>query len=822
MNDRFYRVRTVVLKTVVLAAVFVVSAWTFSRMINKEVPETERNMAESTFPLVYMRSDGIDFNCLHGFCREMDVREIRDALTPLSDDHSIGIRIDPFGKEVDDVSYEVLTTDGTSSLENTKVVKLSSEGGSLVAQLELLGKMYMNREYMLKIAVDTGGKTVYYYTRIVLADGLHTKDYLTFVSGFYDKCINKSDLNTIAAAVEPDDTTDEEQTLAYMDIHDSVDQLTWGKLHPQIYYKPTPRLTEINQNTATLTTDYRIASVSKTGRTQLYNVHEYYRVRFTDSRVFLLNFERTAGQIFDPEDDVLTENGILLGVTGRDIDYTSDSTGRMVAFVQEDALWTYGTRTGILSKVFSFPQDENMDERDFYKRHSIRVLRVSEKGDVWFAVGGYMNRGAHEGDTGVALYHYDGLSAALTELTFLETDLNIERIEKDMNSCLYLTEDGSAVFLMLDGIFFKVNLKSGEMGAVGNGIRAECYAGSDSGRYFAYLKEGEPYQSRTICVRDFETDTEREVTCGDDEYARPLVFMGDDLVYGVAKTSQVDAVHSASSVFPMKTICIQDSDGNTVKTYEASGTYVTSVSLTDSLLSLSRVTLSPDGVWTEAPADEIVSTAGDSSVEIGPATTDGGDRQTLVLLRVGSDLSGKSSQIVSSVMNEAMTSRTVELPQNPEQQDFCMVYAKGRLWDIRTYVNDAVAEADEMLGVAVSRDQKYIWVRGDSDVTADIPDKDLPAVVRSGISSLSDLESGVNGKTIDLTGCTLEEVLYFVSHGSAVMAKTDEGMVAIVGYDEYNTHILKPGAAEWEYYGMNDSTELFQKNGNVFYSYLES
>jgi hypothetical protein len=56
---------------------------------------------------------------------------------------------------------------------------------------------------------------------VLLADGLHTADYLNFAAGFWDKCINRTDLDTIGAAVEPDSTTDIEKTLAYMDIHDS-------------------------------------------------------------------------------------------------------------------------------------------------------------------------------------------------------------------------------------------------------------------------------------------------------------------------------------------------------------------------------------------------------------------------------------------------------------------------------------------------------------------------------------------------------------------------------------------------------------------------
>ena len=33
---------------------------------------------------------------------------------------------------------------------------------------------------------------------------------------------------------------------------------------------------------------------------------------------------------------------------------------------------------------------------------------------------------------------------------------------------------------------------------------------------------------------------------------------------------------------------------------------------------------------------------------------------------------------------------------------------------------------------------------------------------------------------------------------------------------------MNPGDAEWTYFGMQDSTDLFAAAGNIFYSYLDS
>ena len=82
---------------------------------------------------------------------------------------------------------------------------------------------------------------------------------------------------------------------------------------------------------------------------------------------------------------------------------------------------------------------------------------------------------------------------------------------------------------------------------------------------------------------------------------------------------------------------------------------------------------------------------------------------------------------------------------------------------------------------------------------------------------------GDEGTIVDLSGCTLDSVLYEVSAQRPVIAKTGaDTSVVIVGYDEYNTWLYDPVKKETYPYGMNDSTDLFQKAGNVFITYIET
>lgn len=75
---------------------------------------------------------------------------------------------------------------------------------------------------------------------------------------------------------------------------------------------------------------------------------------------------------------------------------------------------------------------------------------------------------------------------------------------------------------------------------------------------------------------------------------------------------------------------------------------------------------------------------------------------------------------------------------------------------------------------------------------------------------------------LDLTGCSLEEVLYYVSLGNPVFAmKSDMDAVLVVGYDSLNVTLFNPLDSTVEKMGMEDAGEMFENAGNVFLGYLK-
>ena len=117
--------------------------------------------------------------------------------------------------------------------------------------------------------------------------------------------------------------------------------------------------------------------------------------------------------------------------------------------------------------------------------------------------------------------------------------------------------------------------------------------------------------------------------------------------------------------------------------------------------------------------------------------------------------------------------------------------------------------------------KEFVWERGNRGTSYEMDVEDVPEAFRRGTMDVQTLEEAMGTEVLDLTGCTLDMVLYFVGQGRAVLANTPEGTVTITGYDEYNTILFDPGSDETYYYGLNDSTALFEEGGNQFLSYVE-
>jgi hypothetical protein len=82
-----------------------------------------------------------------------------------------------------------------------------------------------------------------------------------------------------------------------------------------------------------------------------------------------------------------------------------------------------------------------------------------------------------------------------------------------------------------------------------------------------------------------------------------------------------------------------------------------------------------------------------------------------------------------------------------------------------------------------------------------------------------------NVQVLDLTGCLLDAVLFYVNQDIPVLATLDNGeAVLIIGFNEFNVLIMEPDdkGVKLTRMGLNDSAEYFMENGNRFIAYIRN
>ena len=133
----------------------------------------------------------------------------------------------------------------------------------------------------------------------------------------------------------------------------------------------------------------------------------------------------------------------------------------------------------------------------------------------------------------------------------------------------------------------------------------------------------------------------------------------------------------------------------------------------------------------------------------------------------------------------------------------CITSTPGEAWRVSGHLRvRRSAGQDEQVGVVVNDAKEFVWERGNKEDTAQIPVENIPVAFQSGSMDTAALTSALGKTAIDLTGCTLDEILYFVSNKRPVLAAADGGCVIITGYDDYgNLILLKPGETETYFYG---------------------
>ena len=590
------------IKAVVLTVIFFVAVGVFSMMTNHVNEDLTTEMKNATLPVITLESSEQEVNELYGYRTKMNAASMRDTITPIGKDRKLPVTIQTYETSVDAISYEIRSLDGERLIANADVNSYDEKKGTIKAELEIQNLLQEGEEYLLLINLESGNDVIYYYTRIVEMPNAHVDESLKFVKEFHNTTFNSETSGTLSTYMEK--TTGDNTTLQFVSLNSSLKQLAWADFNGEQLTTPVPSIKEITDTYNVIVLDYVVTSIGEGGESEYYNVEEYYRVRYTSSRMYLLNFERRMNQIFRGENASFFDNYIELGIRSGNVEYQANETGTTVAFVQEGELWSYNETENTLAKVFSFRGYEGIDNRENYGEHDIKIVSIDEAGSLDYIVYGYMNRGNHEGEVGAAVYYYRAERNVATEEIFVPADISYEMLKKQLDRLSYVNKQRE-MYLYLNENLCKVDIETGTTTVVRESIPEDCFVVSESQESIAWMDADNASSAMNITVMNLESGETQRFAADDGQKIRALGFINEDFVYGMANDSDILKDISGNEVFAMHTVRIVSIDGNVKKEYHQDGYYVTGVSISDGLQELDRVVRQENG-YADAPEDHIM------------------------------------------------------------------------------------------------------------------------------------------------------------------------------------------------------------------------
>ena len=841
------RMKKTIIRIAVCVVVFLASALIIGSIMNQGHNNMTMEMAPATLPMITMESGGVACNELHGNTVEMDVAYQKDCITLLGEGRQANFTVDTFGREITGILTEVRSIDGSRLIENSEVTGWKANGKSFSVSLTLKDLIDTNTQYSLTLILELEGEQkVYYYTTILWNDDVHISEILEFATDFHGKLYDKEVAKELTKYLEPNSKLTDNGTFHKVNIHSSFQQITWGSLEPVQEDAASIRLTQISGNVASLLMDF-VVSTGEGKNKIYYNVEEYYRVRYTSERMYLLDYERTMTQIPDTT-RMYANDKILLGITDENVDMMESADGNTVVFSDMGQLLSYNAATNGLTVIFSFYDKDNADRRTLYDNHGIKILDVDEGGNVKFAVYGYMNRGRHEGETGIQIISYDNSLNTIEEEVYIPYSKSYAVLKDEMEQLLYRNRQQHVYFFLENGVY-DVDLENRSAEQLVSIRQDDSLQVSENHEIIVWQEGDDINHSNQLNVRNLNTGEQTVIRAEDGEAIRPLGFMGEDIIYGVARESDIRTENSGQIFYPMYKVCISNSSGDNLKEYGQDGIYIVDCAIEGNQITLSRIQRSENGSYQEILDDQIMNNVEEEPGQNKVVTADIDIYERYVQIQTKTTIDTKTIKVLNPKEVVFEGGRELTLDAVSEVSRYYVYNAYG-VQGIYSAPGKAVKEAYDSSGVVTNDRGITVWLKGNrvsrNQIMAikeeSVTDQKnsltvcLDNILRhagitrnteydlaQGKTAIQILEENMTGvQVLDLSGCSLDAVLYYVNQDIPVLAILEDGeAVLVTGFNEFNVVIMEPSTGKLYKKGMNDATTWFAENGNHFISYMK-
>ena len=822
-------------KIAVLSAVFLIAAvvyfmWPMGKTEESGEQITYTAMEEATLPIVYPKMGEVMLAPMLGNREEKAVTAERNSLLVLPEDRRLEMVVAE-AKEVASLGYEIRSLDAEHLIERAELKDWNRENGTILVTLPIQNLIAEETEYQLGIHVGLkDGSSAWYYSRIIDTDRTHAMDMMALAAEFSQKTFHYESAHDLTMYMETSPSADN-SSFGLVTLKNNFNQMTWGMMGIERSSEPRMTLKELDGDVANIELKYEVSRTDDVTGIETFMVTENFTMKWTNQRIYMMDYERRMNEVFTGDRESFSGKRIVLGISdGEDLYAVKSADERYVAFVNNRELWSYDTKNGTIALVFSFADtDEGRtpDVRAFEDRHGIEILRVGDNGDIDFLVYGYMNRGTHEGWTGVSYHCYRAGDNILEEQFFLPASETFEALADDIRQLAHVGENGNLYLYMKDSIY-GIDMTSHEYVVVASGLSRERFAVSADSSRIAWQDNTGLYDSKVLHIMDLNTGNKTQIGDGKGDSYRILGFVGNDCVYGIGNSEDYMMAGGRVTGLYLKSLEIVDEAMETAMHYEKKGYYIRDVIVDESRIHITRVRDRVNGFFEEGSEDTLVcnvETTAKRTDEIGWYASNVKGRMYFVQLAKEISANQKIKRMSPKKLvigNDRMLSFDNGGLVNTEMLEF-YAYGRGRCLGIFTDFAEAVQVAYDNMGFVSVGVNAPIWSRINKpnayfmrDITNAVKQFEQKRGLFTGVS-----KNAEDGLALDASGTALNQILYFVGQNHLVLVNTGNGRYQyLTGYDQSHVRIWDPMSEQSETIALETAKERFEKAGNDFICFI--
>ena len=844
--------RVLIVHIFVGVLIFIGALLFFNHTLSSEKGNPVAELQNSTYPVLEIGNDVTDYNVMSAYRGDIDLSLVRNQVTLVDHSRTLELKLHNYDYDITAIQYVLFEKNPDEPLETGTVNQLTDQEDENVrtGTITFRNDLEQGKNYYLQMAVRLDNSTrAYFYTKVQNGAGYNLNEYFTYALQFHNNLFDKTKMEENASYLEPTPGT-VDNSLEYVTINSSTDAVFFGSMDVRQESEPRIKVREINDTYAVLEMDTVLSSEVSDGVVQFYDLSETYRLRYTPERMYLLDYQRTMDAYYNEGVIDTSTSSLGLGIQNEDnVEYRSSAEGHKLVFSTQGQLWYYDYDNSDVAKVYSFSSENLADIRNDQDEHGIRILDFDDNGNIVYLVYGYISRGRHEGDNGIQILRYDAAESCNEELAFLVSSVPYADMKDDLAVLSYLNAD-SVFYCVLDGDLHKVDLEEKTDEILVSGMINESLTASRDQSIIALEKEQDVWKNREIRMIDLETGASQTFTCGENERIRAVGFLSEDFIYGIASAKDVSRDASGAVTFPMQELRIMNIEGAEVKHYSSGGRYIMDTEISGSVLEM-RLGRKKGGAFQTGDEKDYIrykdEEREDAVTLISKISGTFGEQLYLkfpeyIYIQVEPDL-----VLTKILASEDDPSIALSRSGNAAVQYF--VYADGQTLDTCATLSEAVSRAEEERGNVIDSQENILWecvfddyaiVAGMDDVTkvegngrslagclsmiARVNGKNVSedAIHTEGMPAEELLQEYTGHRTLNLIGCSLDDVLYYISKGSPVLARYSGGRyVVVMSYNSTKIRYLDPVTGISTVGDRGQVTEDFRKAGNEFYSYLE-